>query len=95
MQDEKQRAKGKYTEKYSKIINGVKVQITEETKVGRDFEIMSFDRTYNPPIPYIPKDGTFVNTYCTNEKGKDIKVIETTIIENKKVISFNKVISDS
>ena len=52
MVDEKKRAKGKYKEVYSKIIYGVKVEITEETFVGRNFEIMNFSREYNPPIPY-------------------------------------------
>ena len=53
MKDTKKRDKGTYKEEYSKIINGTKVQITEITKVGRDYEILSFDRDYNPPVPYI------------------------------------------
>ena len=52
MKDEKNREQGKYTEKYFKMYNGVNTEITEETKVGRDFEILSFARTYNPPVPY-------------------------------------------
>ena len=52
MKDVKNRVKGKYTEEYSMIVYGVKVQIKEETVVGRDFEVMSFSREYNPPVPY-------------------------------------------
>lgn len=52
MKDEQKRIKGTYTEVYSKIIYGVKVEITEETKVGRDFEIIGFSRGYNPAIPF-------------------------------------------
>ena len=52
MKDTEQRPKGNYTEVYSKIINGVKVEITEETKVGRDFEIIGFSRSYNPAVPF-------------------------------------------
>jgi len=51
MKDTKERKQGKYSEEYSKIVNGVKVQIKEETIVGRDFEIMSFSRDYNPAVP--------------------------------------------
>ncbi len=56
MKDKEKRIKGTYTEVYSKIINGVKVEITEETKVGRSFEIIGFSRGYNPPVPYKTKD---------------------------------------
>ncbi len=90
MKDEKQRVKGKYIDEYSKIINGMKVQITETTKIGRDYEVLSFDRDYNPALPFIPNDGTYVNTYTTNVKGKDVTYIETTVIENQKVVKFTK-----
>jgi len=56
MKDEQKRKKGKYKEEYSKIIYGVKVHIIEELKIGRDYEILGFSRTYDPPIPYIKKD---------------------------------------
>jgi len=52
MKDNEKRNAGKYKDEYSKIINGVKVRITEETVVGRDYEILSFARSYDPPIPY-------------------------------------------
>ena len=52
VKDIENREKGKYKEDYSKIINGTKVQITEETTVGRDFEILGFNRSYNPPVPH-------------------------------------------
>jgi hypothetical protein len=52
VKDERKRAQGKYQEKFSKIIHGVKVQITEDTVVGRDYEILSWARSYDPPIPY-------------------------------------------
>ena len=52
MKDSEKRDKGKYKDSFSKIINGTKVQITEETKVGRDFEILGFSRSYNPPVPH-------------------------------------------
>ena len=56
MKDEQKREKGKYIEEYSKIVNGVKVQITEETQVGRDYEILGFYRAYDPAIPFVPKN---------------------------------------
>ena len=52
MKDKEKRTPGKYKEEYSKIIQGKKVHITEETVVGRDFEILSFSREYDPPLPY-------------------------------------------
>ena len=52
MIDEKKRNKGKYKETFSKIIDGKRVQITEETTIGRNFEILGFSRGYNPPIIY-------------------------------------------
>ena len=55
MIDTEKREKGTYVEEFSKIINGVKVQIKEETKVGRDFEIIGFTRNYNPAVPYVSK----------------------------------------
>jgi len=85
MIDIEKRNPGKYQGKYSKIVNGVKVQITEDTVVGRKFEILSFSREYNPAIPYIRRDGIKVNVYTGKDK---IKVTETTTIENGKVISF-------
>ena len=52
MIDTEKRNPGKYQDKYSKIINGVKVQIVEDTVVGRKFEILSFSREYHPPVPF-------------------------------------------
>jgi len=52
MIDVEKREPGKYKEEYSKIIHGIKVRITEETVVGRKFEILSFSREYDPAIPY-------------------------------------------
>lgn len=90
MKDTKEREKGKYVDEYSKIINGKKVQIKETTTVGRGFEIMSFDREYNPSIPYKIKDGTYINSYSTKESGKNVNIVETTVISNGKVIDFIK-----
>ena len=56
MKDEQKREKGKYIEEYSKIMNGVKVQVKEETQVGRDYEILGFSRAYDPAIPFVPKN---------------------------------------
>jgi len=55
MKDTKERKQGKYTDEYSKIVNGVKVQIKEDTVIGRDYEILSFSREYNPAVPYVSK----------------------------------------
>jgi hypothetical protein len=56
MIDEKKREQGKYIDKYSKIIHGKKVEITETTVVGRRYEVLSFAREYNPPVPYVLKN---------------------------------------
>lgn len=50
--DKDEREKGVYKEVYSKIIDGKKVEITEITKIGRDFVVINFERNYNPAIPY-------------------------------------------
>ena len=55
MKDTEKREKGKYTTTYEMVQDDVTYTVTETTVVGRDFEIMNFQREYNPPIPYKPK----------------------------------------
>ncbi len=78
MKDEQKRKQGKYSDEYSKIVNGVKVQIKEETVVGRDYEIMSFYREYNPAVP------SSVNMFI--KKGKTINWNEIIRDNNKNII---------
>ena len=52
MTDKEKRPKGNYTKVYTMIVDGVDYKVTEVTKVGRDFQIIGFERGYNPPIPY-------------------------------------------
>ena len=88
MKDTEKRAKGKYKEVYSKIIDGVKVEITEETFIGRDYEVMNFAREYNPPVPYkMPSDGKYENTVTKTVKGKTFTTVTVFEIKDKKVIN--------
>ena len=52
MKDVSERDKGKYEETYTITIDEVIYTITEVTVVGRNFEILSFTREYNPPLKY-------------------------------------------
>ena len=52
MKDTEKREKGKYTITYEIIQDDVTYNVIEVTTVGRDFEIMNFQREYQPPIPY-------------------------------------------
>lgn len=87
MKDSKKRDKGKYTDVYPMIVNGVDTVITDNIVVGDDFDIIKFERAYSTAVPHICKDGTFVNTYSHKEET----ITETTIVENGKVIDFKKV----
>ena len=53
MKDTQKREPGKYKEEYSMIFYGKKIHVIEEYTIGRNFEVLSFSREYNPPIPYI------------------------------------------
>lgn len=44
--------KGKYTETFTKVYKGVTYTMTETTVIGRDSEIMNFQREYSPGIKY-------------------------------------------
>ena len=50
MKDEMNRPKGKYTETFTKVHDGVTYTMTETTVIGRDFEIMNFQKEYSPGI---------------------------------------------
>jgi len=52
MKDDKKREKGKYTETYTKTRNGIVYTMIETVIVGRDFEIMNYQREYKPGIKY-------------------------------------------
>jgi hypothetical protein len=52
MKDTQERPKGRYEEVFEKIVNGEKFIMTETTIVGRDFEIMNFQREYKPGIKF-------------------------------------------
>jgi len=52
MKDEMNRPKGKYTETFTKVYKGVTYTMTETTVIGRDSEIMNFQREYSPGIKY-------------------------------------------
>ena len=88
MIDTEKRNPGKYKEEYSEIFHGKKVHVTEETVVGRNFEIISFSKEYNPPIPYkMPPDGEYENSVTKVVKGKTIITETRFVIENGTVIS--------
>lgn len=46
------REKGKYTETFTKEVDGVMYTKVETTIVGRNFEIMNFQKEFNPGIKY-------------------------------------------
>lgn len=51
VKDKETRPKGKYVKTFKKEVDKIIYTVTETTVVGRDFEIMNFQREYNPPIP--------------------------------------------
>jgi len=52
MKDKEKRDKGKYTETFTKIVDGVTYTKVETTVIGRNSEIMNFQREYNPGIKF-------------------------------------------
>jgi len=52
MKDKDNRDKGKYTETFTKIVDGVTYTKVETTVIGRNSEIMNFQREYNPGIKF-------------------------------------------
>ena len=46
--DTEKREKGVYTKEYTEFIDSVQQKIVETTKIGRDYVIISFERTYSP-----------------------------------------------
>ncbi len=56
MKDEMKREKGKYVEQFSKTVDNREdvtvYKIIETTIVGRNYEVLSFVREYDPAIPY-------------------------------------------
>jgi hypothetical protein len=50
LKDENKREKGTYKEEFYKIQNEVKYIKTEITVVGRNYEILNYNVTYNPPM---------------------------------------------
>jgi len=52
MKDEQKRDKGKYEEVFTKSYNGVTFTMIETTVVGRDYEIMNYQREFKPGIKF-------------------------------------------
>jgi len=52
MKDEQKRDKGKYTEIFTKEKDNVTYTMIETTVVGRNYEIMNYQREFNPGIKY-------------------------------------------
>jgi hypothetical protein len=52
MKDEYNREKGKYTETFTKVIDDVTYTKVETTVIGRNSEIMNFQREYTPGIKF-------------------------------------------
>ena len=52
MKDTKQRKPGKYTEIFTKIMDGITYKKSENYVIGENYEITHFSRSYNPPIKF-------------------------------------------
>jgi len=52
MKDEQKRPKGRYEETFTKTVNGETFTMIETTTVGRDFEVMNYQREYKPGIKF-------------------------------------------
>ena len=52
MKDEQKRDKGRYEEVFTKVHNGETFIMIETTVVGRNYEVMNFQREYKPGIKF-------------------------------------------
>ena len=52
MKDPEKRPKGKYQETFTKVKDSIIYTMVETVIIGRDFEIMNFQREYNPGMKY-------------------------------------------
>ena len=52
MKDDKQREKGRYSETFTKVKDNVTYTMIETTIVGRDYEVMNYQREFNPGLKY-------------------------------------------
>ena len=81
---------GTVTKVYKKIINGTETEITD-TFIVKENITVSFSREYSVPITYVPEVGIHINEYTTKEKGKSVRIRETTEIDkNHKVKDYKK-----